>query len=100
MLPTSRMNVFFAKLMTIMTAVLGLVALQFIFLHVYRVIVKWIVPQVYRQDLEIVRLYRSSVNLSIILPYTLTDFILSFRNVLLDIFVIFTICLIHNRFRF
>src|SRR5690625_5018633 len=55
MLPTSRMNVFFAKLMTIMTSVLGLVTMQLIFLHVYKVIIKWIIPQVYRQDLGLDR---------------------------------------------
>jgi len=99
MLPTSRMNVFFAKLMTIMTAVLGLVALQFIFLHVYRVIVKWIVPQVYRQDLEIVRLFRSSEHLSIILPNSLTEFIIAYGLGMLVVILIFTAILFERSFR-
>src|SRR5690625_1365762 len=54
MLPTSRMNVFFAKLTTIMLTVLGLVAYQIILLIFLGKVMKWIVPNVFRVDLYVV----------------------------------------------
>src|SRR5690625_1307799 len=99
MLPTSRMNVYFAKLATIMTSVLGLVAFQYIFLHVYRVIIKWIIPQVYRLDLDIVRTFRSSEYLSIILPNSLMEFLIAYGLGMLVVILVFTAILLERSFR-
>src|SRR5690625_2681445 len=99
MLPTSRTNVYFAKLMTIMTSVLGLVTFQFIFLYVYKMIIKWIIPQVYRQDLEIVRVVRSSEHLSVILPNSLVEFLIAYGLGILAVILIFTAILFERSFR-
>lgn len=100
MLPTSRMNVFFAKLMTIMTSVLGLVAIQFMFLYIYRTIIKWIIPQVYRQDLDVVRAAGTSEYLSIILPKSMEEFFIAYGLGMLVVILIFTAILMERSFRF
>src|SRR5690625_85762 len=51
MLPTNRMNIYYAKLTTIMLTVLGAISMQLIYLSIYQQVVKWMVPVVYRMDI-------------------------------------------------
>src|SRR5690625_1181004 len=99
MLPTSRMNIFFTKAMTIMLTVLGLVAFQLILLNIESMIVKWIVPKVYRDDIKIVDLVAGSEYLSIILPQGLMEFLIAYGLGLALVVVIFTTILFERSFR-
>lgn len=99
MLPTSRMNLFFAKLATIMLTVLSLVAIQFFLLAFYKNIVKWIIPLMYRSDVEVVSIIASSPYLSIILPSTFTGFVTSYGLGLLAVMLLFILVLLERSFR-
>lgn len=99
MLPTSRMNLFFAKLATIMLTVLSLVAIQFFLLIFYTNIVKWIIPLAYRGDVEVVGIIASSPYLSIILPSSLTGFVASYGLGLLAVMLLFILVLLERSFR-
>ena len=52
-LPTARMNVFFAKITTVMISVLGLVSMQLVVMKILEFVIKWIVPFNYRDDMNI-----------------------------------------------
>src|SRR5690625_2856390 len=99
MLPTSRMNIFFTKVATIMLTVFGLVAFQLLLLIIEINIVKWIVPKGYREDLRIVDLVAGSEYLSIILPKGFPEFLIAYGLGLAFVIVIFTAILFERSFR-
>src|SRR5699024_8968805 len=90
MLPTSRMNVYFAKLTTIMLTVLGLAGLQIIFLLIQSKIVKWMVPHVYRADQGIGEVVNSTQFLSFLFPNGFAEFVIAYGIGMAAVLVIFT----------
>lgn len=99
MLPTSRMNIFFSKVTTIMLFVLGLVAYQIILLNVYNQIVKWIVPKGYRVDHSIIEIANSYEFLYIIIPKGFAEFVIAYGLGFAFVVVIFTAILFERSFR-
>src|SRR5699024_8880225 len=99
MLPTSRMNVFFAKAVTIMLTVLGLVAFQVVLLLIESTIMKWIVPIVYRVDLSVAEIMSNVFELSIILPQGLMEFFVAYGLGFAFVVVMFTAILMERSFK-
>lgn len=99
MLPTNRMNIFFAKLATIMVSVLSLVAIQYLLLILYTNIVQWIVPTVYRLDMTVTSLTSSTDFLDVLMPGTITDFMEHYSLGLLAVILIFVVILLERSFR-
>lgn len=99
MLPTERLNVFFAKATAIMIMVIGLVAVQLILLPIESYILKLIVPLEYRVDLTVSGIIRNYEKLQAILPLTFTDFLLYYGIGLLVMTVLFTIILLERSYR-
>lgn len=99
MLPTSRMNIFYAKLTTIMLTVLTTVALQLIFLAIYKQIVEWFVPVVYREDLTVTLVAATSHYLTTIIPSSVGMFIVAYGLGLAAVIVIFTAILFERSFQ-
>lgn len=99
MLPTSRMNLFFAKLATIMVGVLSMVAYQLLLLTIYKEVIKWIVPSTYRNDQGIVGTVMESSYLSVMLPSGVMEFIVAYGLGISLVIVIFTAILMERSFR-
>src|SRR5690625_4225955 len=99
MLPTSRMNIYFAKLATIMTTVLGMVAMQIIYLKIYEQVIKWIVPVVYRVDLHLTLVVESTEYLNIFIPSYVSSFFIAYGLGLAFVVVIFTAILFERSFK-
>lgn len=98
-LPTARMNVYFAKLATIMLSVLGLVAFQLVLLVVHRQVVSWIIPKPYRIDHTIAETVTVNEVLRVIMPVESFSFIVYYLLGLAFVVVIFTAILLERSFR-
>lgn len=99
MLPTSRMNVYFAKLATIMLTVLGMVAMQIIYLKIYEQVIKWIVPVVYRTDLHLTSVVESIEYLNVFIPSYVLTFFIAYGLGLTFVVVVFTAILFERSFK-
>lgn len=75
-LPTARMNVYYAKLTTIMLMTLGLTAFQLVLLLIENKIIQLIVPTVYRMDFSIAQVIMNSEYLGAMLPTSFIEFVL------------------------
>lgn len=100
MLPTSRMNVFFAKAVTIMLTMLGLIGMQIVLLYLEEKMVKWIVPKVFRIDLTVPEVISGVYQLSMILPESFMEFLVTYSLVFAFIVVMFTAILFERSFKF
>lgn len=97
-LPTSRLNVFLAKLTTIVLLVLGLVVLQYGLLYFENAMIQVLVPLDFRSDLNVYQAIESS-HLEILLPSSLLQFFLNYGVGIVTVCVIFTAILIERSFR-
>lgn len=98
MLPTARLNIFFAKATTILLMVLGLVALQLFLLPVGSMIMKWLVPLDFRTDLSFDQIIGTFNYLAIMFPNTFVDFSIHYVVGLMFVFVLFTAILFERSF--
>lgn len=99
MLPTSRMTIYFAKLATIMASVLGMVAFQLIYLAIYKQVIKWIVPVVYRSDLPLGLAVEVTDYLNVFIPSYVSSFFIAYGLGITFVIVIFTAILFERSFR-
>lgn len=99
MLPTSRMNLFFSKVTTIMLTVLGLVAVQIILLNIENTIIRMMVPKVLREDLKLLEITSIHPYLGIIIPSGFTQFLIAYGIGFLFVVVVFTAILFERSFR-
>src|SRR5699024_6410310 len=94
-----RMNIYFAKLATIMVTVLGMVAIQLIFMEIYKQVIKWIVPLVYRADTPTGLIVEATEYLNVIIPSNVSTFFIAYGIGLTFVIVIFTAILFERSFR-
>jgi hypothetical protein len=99
MLPTTRLNIFYAKITTILIMTFGLVAFQLILLPVEIFVMKTIVTDDFRRDLDVSEILTSMPELSIIIPNSVIELILYYGAGLLVVSVIFTAILMERSFR-
>ncbi|MBD8069079.1 hypothetical protein [Bacillus sp. PS06] len=99
MLPTSRLNIFFAKITTILLLVFGLVAFQHILLLIENLVMKARIPEEFRVDLGIVSIIQSLPELSIIIPTSLIELVLYYGAGLMAVSVLFTAILMERSFK-
>src|SRR5690625_4697778 len=78
MLPTNRMNIFYAKLTTIILTIFGLLAAQIIMFAFYTELMTWMIPQGYRVDVPIGMLITSSLYLQMIIPGSVSGFFITY----------------------
>ena len=93
MLPTSRMNIFWAKAITIMLTVLGLVAFQILLFIIESMIITW------RTDVSLVDMVSAIYELSLILPSSMLDFFISYGLGFAFVLVCFTAILFERSFK-
>jgi hypothetical protein len=99
MLPTTRLNIFYAKITTILIMTLGLVAFQLILLPIEIFVMKTMVTEDFRRDMDVSEILTSIPELSIIIPSSVIELILYYGAGLLVVSVIFTAILMERSFR-
>jgi len=99
MLPTARINIYFAKATAILLFVLGLVALQLVLLPIESQVLRWMVPSEFRTDFSIYEIIINSNDLSILFPTTFMEFFLYYAGGLAAVFIVFTVILFERSFR-
>ncbi|TCZ80930.1 hypothetical protein E0485_01185 [Paenibacillus albiflavus] len=99
MLPTSRMNIYMAKVTAIMVFVFGLVALQIVLLALQNMLFNMIVPIKFLEKMALVDLIRSDFILSLLLPKYFIQFLYHYGTGAMFIVAIFTIIMLERSFR-
>lgn len=103
MLPTARLNVFFAKATSIFLMVLGLVSLQLLLFPIQSTILKWLVPVDFRTDLAIREIINSNIAygnyMQILVPESFIQFMINYGIGFMAVFVLFTAILFERSFR-
>lgn len=99
MLPTTRLNIFYAKITTILIMTFGLVAFQLLLLPVEILVMKTMVPEEFRRDMGVGEILTNMPELSIIIPGSFVELILYYGTGLLFVSVIFTAILMERSFR-
>lgn len=99
MLPTSRMNIYFAKSTVIFLMVLGLIAIQLILLPIENSLLKWIVPLDFRADMTVLEAVYAFDYLTVLIPRTFFDFIVHYSIGFLVVYLIFTAILMERCYR-
>ncbi|GGM32925.1 hypothetical protein GCM10011351_18740 [Paraliobacillus quinghaiensis] len=99
MLPTTRLNIFYAKLTNILLLTFGFVAFQIIFLPIETTVFKWMMPSEFRNDMNVIEILQSMPELSIIFPNSFLEFILYYGAGLMVVSVLFTAILLERSFK-
>ena len=97
-LPTARINVYFAKATTILLLVLGLIALQLVLIPIENQVLKWMVPSEFRTDLSVNQI-TGIFFLAIIFPKSFIEFILYYGAGMATVFTVFTAILFERSYR-
>jgi len=98
MLPTSRLNVYFAKAAVILLFILGLLAVQLLLIPIENRVLQWMVPNEYFNMLSINEITNIDY-LSILYPPTFMEFILYYGGGMIAVFIAFTAILFERSFR-
>lgn len=99
MLPTSRMNVYFAKLSAIVLFVFGFVSLQIVVIPLQLATFLAIIPVELREAVTIGELIRRDPLLNLFMPTYGMQFILYYGAGILGVFVLFTAVLLERSYR-
>lgn len=98
MIPTARLNIYFAKATSLFLMVLGLVAVQISLLPLENIFMKYLVPSELRIDLTLTEIINSSQYIALLFPTTLFDFGVNYAIGFIFVFVIFTAILLERSF--
>jgi hypothetical protein len=99
MLPTSRMNIYLAKLVAILLFVLGLVAFQLFILYLQRLTFNAIVSNELRGSVSLVELISRNIILRVLFPSHFIEFLFYYSLGATAIIVAFTLILLERSFR-
>lgn len=99
MLPTSRLNIFYAKITTILMMILGLVAFQLILIPIEMSVLKAIVPTEFRGDISVQEFVASLPELNIIVASNIGEFFLYYGAGLLVVTILFTAIILERCFK-
>ncbi|MFJ7735688.1 hypothetical protein ACIQ2D_05020 [Lysinibacillus sp. NPDC097287] len=97
MLPTRRINIYFAKLSTVMFLVFGFITLQILLIPIEMQIVKSIIPADFRTYLPLSAIYNIDM-LAFLYPNTFRGFLLIYGIGLVFVAIIFTAILIERSY--
>ncbi|WP_251555378.1 hypothetical protein [Neobacillus muris] len=99
MLPTARLNVFYAKMTSILLMTFGLVAFQLILLPIENAVMKGMVPDEFRVDMGVIQIVNSVPELALIIPNSIVELILYYGAGLMVVAILFTAILMERSFR-
>jgi hypothetical protein len=98
MLPTARLNIYFAKATAILLFVLGLVGLEMIILSLGMTLSEKIVPAAFRTGRQPLEMIGSIVELNAIIPRTFIQFVLYYAMGFMAVLIVFTGILFERSF--
>lgn len=98
MIPTERINIYFAKATTIFLMVLGLIAIQIILVPLENGLLKYLVPIELRIDLTLNQIINSFNYFMVLIPGTFFNFIAHYLLGFIAVFVVFTAILFERSF--
>jgi hypothetical protein len=98
MLPTSRLNVYFAKAAVIFLLILGLLAVQLVLLPLENRVLQWMVPDEFLDVLTVNQIMKTDY-LSILFPPSFIEFILTYGGGMTAVFIVFNAILFERSFR-
>lgn len=98
MLPTSRLNVYLAKAAVIFLLILGLLALQLILIPLENQMLKWMVPKEYLDVLTVRQIMKTDY-LSVLIPPSFIEFILTYGSGMTAVFIVFNAVLFERSYR-
>lgn len=99
MLPTTRLNIFFAKITTILIMTLGLVAIQLIMLPIETLVMKSIVPKEFIRDITLNQIVINMPELRFIIPNSPIELVLMYGAGVLAVSILFTAILMERSFK-
>jgi hypothetical protein len=99
MLPTTRLNVFYAKITNILLMTIGFVAFQLVLLPIETTIFKWKLPKEFRVDMNVKEIVSSMPELNILIPNSFIEGILYYGAGFMVVSILFTAILFERSFR-
>src|SRR5690625_2816193 len=99
MLPTAKLNIFLAKITTILLMTLGFVSFQLIIFPLETMIFRWVVPLDFRIDLGISEIIGTLHQIKVFIPDSFIGFILNYGTGLMIVSVLFTAILFERSYR-
>lgn len=96
MLPTARINLFFAKLTTILLATFSLVGFQLVAIQIEMLVMKWTVPSEYVMEVTLRQLIEIHPVLSLIAPNQFSLFMSLYGVGVLTVIILFTAILLRE----
>lgn len=99
MIPTARINIYFAKAASIFLMVLGLVAVQLMLLPVIGRLIKIFVPVDFRVDMTVGEMIGDYGYLTILIPNSFMEFVINYGIGFMAVFILFTAILFERSFR-
>ncbi|MBU6080284.1 MULTISPECIES: hypothetical protein [Allobacillus] len=99
MLPTARINLFFAKLTTILLATFSLVGFQLVAIQIEMLVMKWTVPSEYVMEVTLRQLIEIHPVLSLIAPNQFSLFMSLYGVGVLTVIILFTAILLERSYR-
>nr|WP_289038141.1 hypothetical protein [uncultured Allobacillus sp.] len=99
MLPTERINLFFAKLTTIVLATLSLVGFQLIAIQIEMLVMRWTVPGEYVMEVTLRQLIEFNKILLLIVPNQFELFMSFYGAGILTVVILFTAILLERSYR-
>lgn len=98
MLPTTRLNVFYAKITNILLATFGFVAFQLILIPIETMVFRWMLPKEFRVDMNVKEIVSSMPEIQILFPNNFLEFILYYGAWLMVVSILFTAILFERSF--
>jgi hypothetical protein len=99
MLPTTRLNVFYAKITNILLGTFGFVAFQLIFIPIETTVFKWMLPKEFRVDMNVKEIVSSMPELNVLFPNSFFESILYYGAGFMVVSILFTAILFERSFR-
>lgn len=99
MLPTSRLNIFLAKVSVIVLLVLGLISFQLLLLPLQSSLYNSLVPSIFRYSMPIFELITNHHLLNILIPQTFVEFVMYYGAGVMGVIIIFTTILMERSYR-
>jgi len=99
MLPTTRLNVFYAKITNILLATFGFVAFQLILIPIETMVFRWMLPKEFRVDMSVKEIVSSMPELQVLFPNNFLEMILYYGAGLMVVSILFTAILFERSFR-
>ena len=99
MLPTTRLNVFYAKITNILLMTIGFVAFQLILLPIETTVFKWMLPKEFRVDMNVKEIISGMPELNILVPNSFIEGVLYYGTGFMVVAILFTAILFERSFR-